>query len=195
MSTAAPGVAVGEKSVLVIARSATGSRVSLSVAASLPGTVSVTPDGTDTMAVLTRVPSAEAATVASTVNVAVPPASRSTDAADVARAGGRAGRSGRRGTRPRGTDQFGGQRVGDRGTRNVGRAVVGDHDRVLDRLPRSRRAGTIALGDRPDQRAARSSWCRSRCCWPVSDRSTRRASTRSPCWSACRQASTGEPGR
>ncbi len=52
----------------------------MSVAALLPGTVSVTPGGTATAAVLTRVPSAEAATVASTVNVAVPPASRSTSA-------------------------------------------------------------------------------------------------------------------
>ena len=77
--TAVPGVAVAEKSVLVIARSATGFRVSVSVAELLPGTVSMTPAGTVAEAVLADVPTADAATVAVTSNVAVPPASRSTD--------------------------------------------------------------------------------------------------------------------
>ena len=62
----------------MIARSATGFSVSVSVAELLPGTGSVTPGGTDAVAVLASTPRAEATTVASTVNVAVPPATRST---------------------------------------------------------------------------------------------------------------------
>jgi hypothetical protein len=63
---------------LVIARSAVGFRVSVSVAELLPGVGSVTPDGTAIAAVLTRVPVAVATTVAEIVNVADAPTGRST---------------------------------------------------------------------------------------------------------------------
>ena len=64
--------------VFVIARSAIGVKVSVSVALLLPGVGSVVPDGTDTVAVLLSVPVADALTVALTVYVAVPLASRFT---------------------------------------------------------------------------------------------------------------------
>ena len=51
-----PGVYVAEPSVLVIDRSAAASGVSVSVAELLPGVGSVTPAGTLTVAVLTRLP-------------------------------------------------------------------------------------------------------------------------------------------
>ena len=57
--TLPPGTAVVTPSVLVIAMSACGTSVSVSVALLLPGTGSVIADDTD--AVLTRVPSASAA--------------------------------------------------------------------------------------------------------------------------------------
>ena len=54
-------------SVFVIERSAVGVRVSVSIAVSLPGVGSVTPEGTVTVAELTIVPVAEAETVPVTV--------------------------------------------------------------------------------------------------------------------------------
>ena len=51
--TVCPGTAVGEPSVLVIARSATRASVSVSDAVLLPGVGSVTPLGAVTLAVLT----------------------------------------------------------------------------------------------------------------------------------------------
>src|SRR3989442_312101 len=59
-------------------RSAVGVRVSVSVAELLPGVGSVAPPGAVTVAVFTRVPVAPGATVALTVNVAIPPTGRLT---------------------------------------------------------------------------------------------------------------------
>ncbi len=67
-------------SVFVIARSASGVSVSVSVALLLPGVGSVTPPGTVMVAVFTREPVAVADTVPVTVKVAVPPTGRSTSA-------------------------------------------------------------------------------------------------------------------
>jgi hypothetical protein len=76
--TGHPGVAVGEKSLFAIDKSAIGLRTSLSVAELLPGTGSVTPGATVAATVFTSVPTAAGATVAEITNVADPPASRST---------------------------------------------------------------------------------------------------------------------
>src|SRR5439155_17788805 len=73
-----PGVTVTTPSVLVIERSATRLTVSLSVALLLPGVRSVTPTGAAMVAVLAMEPVALPATVALTVNVAVPPLSKFT---------------------------------------------------------------------------------------------------------------------
>src|SRR5258708_6491446 len=59
-------------------RSACGVRVSVSVAVLLPGVGSVVPAGAVTLAVLVRLPVAEAEMLAVTVNVAVPPFARLT---------------------------------------------------------------------------------------------------------------------
>src|SRR3989442_135031 len=59
-------------------RSAVGVRVSVSVAELLPGVGSVAPPGAVTVAVFAREPVAIAATVALTVNVAIPPTGRLT---------------------------------------------------------------------------------------------------------------------
>ncbi len=69
---------VATPSVLVIARSAVGTSVSVSVAELFPGFGSVTPAGAAIVAVLTSVPVAAAETVPTTVNVAVPPGGRLT---------------------------------------------------------------------------------------------------------------------
>ena len=69
---------VATPSVLVIDRSAVGMSVSVSVAELLPGVGSVTPAGAATVAVLTRLPVADALIVAVTVNVAEAPTGRST---------------------------------------------------------------------------------------------------------------------
>ena len=61
----------------MITRSAVGVSVSVSVAALLPETGSVTPAPTETVAVLANVPVAPATTVPVTVNVVVPPTGRS----------------------------------------------------------------------------------------------------------------------
>jgi hypothetical protein len=58
-----PGVAVVTPSVLVIERSADAARVSLSVAELLAGFGSVTPPGAATVAVLLKIPLADAAMV------------------------------------------------------------------------------------------------------------------------------------
>ena len=73
-----PGTTEAIPSVLVIDRSAVGFNVSVSVAELFAGVGSVTPAGTATVAVLTRVPVAVATTVAEIVNVAVAPTGRST---------------------------------------------------------------------------------------------------------------------
>ena len=65
--TLLPGITVVTPSVLVIVRSAEGERVSVSVALLLAGVGSVTPTGTETVAVLARVPVAVGETVAVTV--------------------------------------------------------------------------------------------------------------------------------
>ena len=62
-----PGTTVVTPSVFVIVRSAEGESVSVSVAELLPGVGSVTPTGTETVAVLTSVPVAVGETVAVTV--------------------------------------------------------------------------------------------------------------------------------
>src|SRR5258708_7664052 len=59
-------------------RSACGVRVSVSVAVLLPGVGSVVPAGAVTLAVLLRLPVAEAEMLAVTVNVAIPPFARLT---------------------------------------------------------------------------------------------------------------------
>ena len=76
--TDVPGTAVVWPSVLVIPRSACGVRVSVSVAVLLPGVGSVVPPGGVTVAVLASVPVADAATLAVSVNVAVPAGARLT---------------------------------------------------------------------------------------------------------------------
>ena len=76
-----PGTAVAVPSVLVIARSAVGTSVSVSVAELFAGFGSVTPAGVAIVAVLLSVPTAAAETVPVTVNVAVPPGGRLTPAA------------------------------------------------------------------------------------------------------------------
>jgi hypothetical protein len=76
--TLPPGVAVVTPSVFVIARSAFPTSVSVSVALLLLGVRSVTPPGTATVAVLDRVPVADALIVALTVYVTLPPAGRLT---------------------------------------------------------------------------------------------------------------------
>src|SRR5664279_4358725 len=63
-----------------MARSTGGEIGSVSVAVLLVGSVSVTPGGVDTVAVFDRVPVADADNVPVSVNVAVPPTSRFTDA-------------------------------------------------------------------------------------------------------------------
>lgn len=78
--TAVPGTSVADPSVLVIDRSAVGFKVSVSVAELFAGVGSVTPPGAATVAVLTRLPVADAEIVAETVNVAEPPTGRSTEA-------------------------------------------------------------------------------------------------------------------
>ena len=74
---ASPGWALTRPSVLVIDRSASGFNVSVSVAVLLPATGSVTPLGAAMVTVLARVDEAAGDTVASIVNVAVPPTARS----------------------------------------------------------------------------------------------------------------------
>ena len=76
--TEVPGTSPAEPSVLVIDRSAVGTKVSVSVAVLLAAVGSVMPAATATVAVLTSVPVAAAAIVAVTVNVAVPAGNRST---------------------------------------------------------------------------------------------------------------------
>src|SRR5229473_3294657 len=76
--TVPPGTAVVAPSVLVMLRSACGVSVSVSVAVLLPGVGSVVPAGAVTLAVLLRLPVAEAEMLAVTVNVAVPPFARLT---------------------------------------------------------------------------------------------------------------------
>ena len=73
-----PAVTLATPSLLVIARSATEATVSVSVAVLLARLGSVTPAGGAMVAVLTMEPVALPATVASTVNVAVPPLSKFT---------------------------------------------------------------------------------------------------------------------
>src|SRR5260370_1190951 len=74
----APGVAVVAGPVFAVLRSDCGVRVSVSVAVLLPGVGSVVPAGAATLAVLLRLPVAEAEMFAVTVNVAVPPFARLT---------------------------------------------------------------------------------------------------------------------
>ena len=69
-----PGTTDATPSVFVIERSAVGTIVSVSVAVLFPGVGSVTPAGTPTVAVFTRVPVADGDRVAASVKVAVPPA-------------------------------------------------------------------------------------------------------------------------
>ena len=64
----------------MIDRSAEGFKESVSVAVLFAGVGSVTPAGAAIVAVLTRLPVAEATTVPVTVNVAVAPTGRSTEA-------------------------------------------------------------------------------------------------------------------
>ena len=71
---------MAEPSVFVVDRSAVGVRESVSVAELFAGVGSVTVAGAAIVAVLTRLPVAEAFTVPVTVNVVVPPTGRSTDA-------------------------------------------------------------------------------------------------------------------
>ena len=78
--TEVPGTSVAAPSVLVIDRFAVGTNVSVSVAELLPGVGSVTPAGGATVAVLTRLPVADADTVPVTVNVTDAPTGRFTDA-------------------------------------------------------------------------------------------------------------------
>jgi hypothetical protein len=73
---AVPGTTVVKPSVLVIAKSAVGVSVSMSVAVLLFGFGSVTPLGAPTVAVFANAPCADAKTVAFTVYVAVPPTSK-----------------------------------------------------------------------------------------------------------------------
>jgi hypothetical protein len=73
-----PGTFVATPSVLVIDSSAVGVRVSVSVAELLAGVGSVTPAGAAIAAVLTKLPVAEALTVAVTVKVAALPTGRFT---------------------------------------------------------------------------------------------------------------------
>ena len=73
-----PGTSPAEPSVLVIDRSAVGTKVSVSVAVLLAAVGSVIPAATATVAVLARVPVAVEAIVAVRVNVAVPLGRRST---------------------------------------------------------------------------------------------------------------------
>src|SRR5580765_1735211 len=76
--TLPPGVAVVTPSVLVIARSACGASVSLSVAELLPGGGSVVPAGAVTVAVLLSEPLADAEMLQLAVYVMLPPAGRLT---------------------------------------------------------------------------------------------------------------------
>jgi hypothetical protein len=76
--TLPPGVAVVTPSVFVIERSAFPTSVSVSVAELFPGVGSVTPPGTATVAVFTRLPVAAALIVALTVYVTLPPTGRLT---------------------------------------------------------------------------------------------------------------------
>jgi hypothetical protein len=71
-----PSTTVATPSVLVIARSALAASVSVSVAALLPGDVSVTPAGAATVAVLASVPVAAASIVHAAVYVTLPPVGR-----------------------------------------------------------------------------------------------------------------------
>ncbi len=71
--TASPGNAVTRPSVLVIERSATGVRASLSLAVSFAGFVSTTPTGSVTVALLTTKPAAAESTSATTTTVTTPP--------------------------------------------------------------------------------------------------------------------------
>jgi hypothetical protein len=75
-----PGTATSWPSVLVTLKSACGVSVSVSVALSLAGLGSVTPAGTDTVAVFASVPVAAGAMVAVAVKVALPPGARLTGA-------------------------------------------------------------------------------------------------------------------
>jgi hypothetical protein len=75
-----PGIAAAEPSVFVIDRSPVGVNVSLSEAELLPGVGSVTDAGAAIVAVLVKLPVAVVEMVAFTVNVAVPPGARLTDA-------------------------------------------------------------------------------------------------------------------
>jgi hypothetical protein len=77
--TVVPGTSVVEPSVLVIDRSAVGTRVSVSVAVLLAAVGSVIPAATAAVAVLANDPVAVAEMVAVNVNVAVPLGSRSTE--------------------------------------------------------------------------------------------------------------------
>jgi hypothetical protein len=76
--TGEPGTALATPSVSVIERSACGANVSVSVAELLAGVGSVTPPGTVTVAVLTRLPVAAALTVPVKVYVTLPPTGRFT---------------------------------------------------------------------------------------------------------------------
>src|SRR5262245_19456778 len=67
-----PGVAVGAPSVLVTPKSAWGVNTSVSVAVLLPGTGSVTPAGTDAVAVLESATVAVGVMVPVAVNVTTP---------------------------------------------------------------------------------------------------------------------------
>jgi hypothetical protein len=75
-----PGVADATPSVLVIDRSPVGVSVSVSVAELLPGVGSVTEAGTATDAVFAKLPVAVVEMVEVSVNVAVPPGARVTEA-------------------------------------------------------------------------------------------------------------------
>src|SRR5262245_37756959 len=74
-----PGVAWSWPSLLAMARSASGVRASVSVAESLPATGSATPAGAATVAVLDKLPMAEAAIVPVSAYVSTPPGARSTE--------------------------------------------------------------------------------------------------------------------
>ena len=84
----------------MIARSAIGFAVSVSVALLLPGVGSVVPAGTVTVAVLTRLPVALADTVPVSVNVAVPAGQQVHQRIDVAGTARRTAAAGRRDTGP-----------------------------------------------------------------------------------------------
>ena len=79
-TSGAPGATGSGESEMVTLRSASGFSVSVSVAALLVETGSMTPDGGVTLAVLASVPVAAGLTSPSSTNVADPPARRFTEA-------------------------------------------------------------------------------------------------------------------